>query len=101
MQYTDDNTEFDWDFPKNDENIGKHGISFDEARRIWLRPGELIIKEDTRHYNEDRFIAVGILPDKRVLIVVHTYRDEVIWIISAREAKPKERKHYYENLHRP
>ena len=54
---------------------------------------------DTEHsVNEDRFIILGISNKLKLLIVVHTYRenDEVIRIISARKATKSESKYYKE-----
>jgi uncharacterized DUF497 family protein len=92
--------DFEWDENKSDLNIDKHGISFEEAREIWLRPDEMLVEEDEGDYDEDRFLAWGLLADGTLIVVVHTYRNERIRIISAREAEPKETRRYYEKIHR-
>ena len=45
---------------------------------------------------EDRFILIGFSSASRLLVVCHCYRggDDVIRIISARKANPKERASY-------
>jgi uncharacterized protein len=99
MEYNDHL--FDWEDDKAQHNRKKHQLAFEDAIRIWLRPEEMVVEQDFGDYDEDRYLAFGRLPNNTVLIVVHTYRDEIIWIISARKAEPKERKHYLETLHRP
>jgi uncharacterized DUF497 family protein len=44
--------------------------------------------------DEDRFITIGMDAFGRILVVVYTFRGEVIRIISARRATPRERKQY-------
>jgi uncharacterized DUF497 family protein len=46
-------------------------------------------------YGEDRYILLGMVGD-RLLVVVHTVRGDTVRIISAREAEPHERRRYYE-----
>ncbi|MFH1262846.1 MAG: BrnT family toxin [Pseudomonadota bacterium] len=52
---------------------------------------------------EERWVTVGRSADRRVLLVVHTYRirvgeDEIIRIISARSATRKEGTQYEEGI---
>jgi len=44
--------------------------------------------------DEDRFLTIGMSDEGRVLLVVHTDRDEVIRLISARLATRIERNWY-------
>lgn len=92
--------EFEWDDNKNQLNLDKHDIDFNEAVSIWQRPDALFVEYDNRGYDEDRYLAWGLLPNGVLLIVVYTYRSERIRIISARHAEPNERKRYYEKIHR-
>ena len=48
------------------------------------------------HESEDRFITIGMDFLSRILVVVYTFRDVVIRILSARKATARERKVYYE-----
>jgi len=88
---------FEWDESKNRTNIGKHGVGFDEARRVFSDPN-VIIREDRVVEGEERLHAIGQVD--RVLLVVHTVREEglgaIIRIISARKATSAERKLYEE-----
>jgi len=89
---------FEWDENKNRANTVKHGIGFDEARRVFSDP-HLIVREDRVVDHEQRLHAIGYVD--RVLLVVHTVREQglgaIIRIISARKATPAERKLYEES----
>ena len=89
---------FEWDERKNRANIVKHGVGFDEARRVFSDP-HVIIRQDRVVEGEERLHAIGCV--ERVLLVVHTVREEglgaIIRIISARKATPAERKLYEES----
>ena len=88
---------FEWDEAKGRANIGKHGVGFDEASKVFSDP-YVIIREDRLVEGEQRLHAVGYV--NRVLLVVHTVREEgldaIIRIVSARKATPAERKLYEE-----
>jgi hypothetical protein len=90
---------FDWDNNKNQSNIAKHGISFEEAIAIFDDPN-ILNCEDTRfNYGETRFVSIGqiilVTQEKTVIIVVvHTQRNQTIRLISARKANERERKRY-------
>ena len=87
---------FSWDEQKNQENIRKHGVSFQEAATVFLNiPLEIFYDPD--HSNqEDRYIAVGYSNTERVLLVVHCENatGSEIRIISARKATPSERRQF-------
>jgi len=89
---------FEWDESKHRANIVKHGVGFDEARKVFSDP-HVIIREDRVVEGEQRLHAIGYVG--RVLLVVHTVREEglgaIIRIISARKATPAERKLYEES----
>lgn len=85
---------FEWDVEKADGNLRKHGISFDEAKSVFLDPLS-ITRSDPEHSTiEDRSVTIGASNAGRIIVVVHTERDERIRIISARAANPKERRDY-------
>jgi len=58
--------------------------------------GENAITIEDDHQKEDRFIIIGRDFLSRILVVVYTFRDIVIRIISARRATARERKMYEE-----
>jgi uncharacterized DUF497 family protein len=88
---------FEWDPNKDRANITKHGVAFEEARKVFSDP-HVISREDRMVDGERRLHAIGYV--ERVLLVVHTFREEgpgaIIRIISARKATPAERKLYEE-----
>ncbi|WP_407074461.1 BrnT family toxin [Psychrobacter sp. CAL346-MNA-CIBAN-0220] len=89
--------EFEWDEQKNSSNQRKHGLSFEEAARVFLDP--LCLRQQDRYENgEEGWQALGAVNGVAVLLVAHTQRDseggEVIRIISARPATKVERRFY-------
>jgi uncharacterized protein len=87
--------QFEWDEHKNRQNLKKHGISFEEAKEIFL--GIIFTSIDERFdYGEIREISIGTIQGVVIVTVTHTERKGIIRIISARKATPKERKAYYE-----
>lgn len=87
--------DFEWDDTKAAQNFATHGVSFEAARLAFEDPFALE-REDRRHdYGEDRFILLGIV-EERVLVVAFTVRGERTHIISARIAEPQERRRYHE-----
>lgn len=60
---------FEWDADKAELNRKKHGVSFEEARTVFLDPlGRLL--DDLRHSDhEDRLVLFGRSVDGRLLAV--------------------------------
>ena len=86
--------EFEWDEAKNLANIGKHGISFATARRIFERP-VLTRRDRRREYGEDRYVSIGTV-EEGLIVVAHTRRKGRTRLTSARPASRKERQAYHE-----
>ena len=87
---------FEWDENKNEQNIKKHGISFEAAVTIFA--GQPVTVRDAREYNEIRHNSIGEMEGTVVIVVTHTDRKGTIRIISARRANKKERNRYYGTL---
>ena len=87
---------FEWDPEKAAVNLRKHGISFEEASTAFSDPFARIDFDPDHSEDDERFILLGLSTAARILVVCHCYRenDEVIRIISARQAVPFERKQY-------
>ena len=84
---------FEWDEDKRQANIQKHGIDFVDVVPIFDH--DIFTVEDTRfQYDEPRYWGLGMLGVKAIL-VVYTYRDNVIRIISARRATKNEQKKFF------
>jgi len=86
---------FDWDPGKSHANRRKHGVSFSQAKSLFESGLDFLeIYDEAHSTDEDRFIAVGRV-GARIMVVVWTEREEdTIRIISARWATPKEIKLY-------
>ncbi len=88
--------ELEWDQEKRRTNLRKHGLDFADA--VHVLEGITIVIEDTREdYGEDRFIAIGTLKG-RVVVVVYTGPGEATRIISMRKATKYEESSYYEQV---
>lgn len=88
---------FEWDENKRQTNITKHGIDFIDARKIF--DYDTVTIEDNRfNYGEQRFIAIGLLNGKTI-VVVHTEISNKIRIISARKATKNEQQIYFNEIY--
>ncbi len=88
--------EFEWDENKRLANIRKHRIDFIDVEAVF--EGDTVTVEDDRFdYGEERFITFGLL-EGRVIAVVHTERDNLIRIISARKATKNEEIRYFQQI---
>ncbi len=90
---------FEWDQNKNKINKIKHKVSFEEASTIFFN-SFLEIPDIEHSINEERFIAFGISALRRELFACYCYRhkigeEEIIRIISAREATKEEKEDYF------
>ena len=89
---------FEWDEKKNKINIGKHNVSFEDAREIFDDPLHLSYLDERFSYFEERWITIGQTLSRKLVVAANLFfdkdGDEVIRIISAREATIHERKQY-------
>lgn len=87
---------FEWDERKSAANTKKHGVSFEEAKSVFVDERAKLIDDPDHSEDEDRFILLGLSSALRLLLVCHCYRAEgnVIRIISARKASTHESKFY-------
>jgi uncharacterized protein len=85
---------FEWDAAKADENLRRHGVSFDEAQDVFADPLARL-HADPDHSNEERReIIVGHSERGRLLLVSFTERQGRIRLISARPTTRTERRDY-------
>jgi len=91
---------FEWDPIKDSKNQQKHGISFSDACEVFDDPLHLSILDERYSYFEERWISVGQTKKSQILVVANLFFDsngeEVVRIISAREATSNERQQYEE-----
>jgi len=91
--------DFEWDDEKDLGNQQKHGLSFDEARRLFESGADYLEIFDAEHSeSEDRFIAIGPI-DRRLVVVVYTEPEEgLVRIIGARPANRREQALYRSHM---
>jgi len=86
--------QFEWNNGKARANLKKHGVSFEEAKTVWLDFFNIDLFDDEHSEGERRFLMVGESEQNRLLIVSYTERKNSVRIISARELTPKEKRDY-------
>lgn len=85
---------YEWDEQKSEENWRKHGLSFEDAPKVFA--GSCLSLEDTRFdYGEERYLTFGFL-DGRLVVIAHTPRSGNTRIISMRKANSREQQAYEE-----
>ena len=89
---------FEWDAAKAKTNVRSHGVRFEESRAGFDDPYAITIADDEADPPEERFVSIGMGALGRVLIVVYTYRDDNVRIVSARVAAASERAQYEAGL---
>jgi hypothetical protein len=88
--------EYEWDEAKNRKNLAKHGLSFEDAERVFSGPC-VTFEDDRFDYGEERLITLGLLTG-RLVVIAHSPRDEGTRIISMRKGNRREQKAYQERL---
>ena len=78
---------FEYDIQKSIINKKKHGIDFEEAKKLWEDIELLEIPAKT--VDEDRFLLIGKILNKHWSAVI-TYRERKIRIISMRRSRKEE-----------
>ncbi len=87
---------FEWDEVKAEKNLRDHGVDFADAATIFEDDLALTISDDAP--GEERFVTLGLDALGRHLVVVYTWRQDRIRIISARKASKTERRRYEEGV---
>ena len=89
---------FTWDDKKNEENVQKHGVSFEQAQEVFYDPLHLSKLDKRFSYFEERWITIGSTSQSEIVVAANLFfasdGEEVIRIISARIATSRERKQY-------
>jgi uncharacterized DUF497 family protein len=88
---------FEWDKRKENVNIKKHGISFEEARTTFYDENAVQFFDPDHSDEEGRFILLGVSHRLNTLVVCHCFREEetMVRIISARKADKDEANVYW------
>ena len=87
--------QFEWDSEKALINEKKHGVSFDDAARVFGDKNRLDYFDALHSEEEDRYITIGMV--NAVLFVVYTERGDATRLISARKATAREKRRYNDN----
>jgi uncharacterized protein len=87
---------FEWDERKAEQNLRKHGVSFDEASTVFGDSLSVTIDDPLHSADEHRFVILGYSVRQRLLVVVHTYHGKRVRLVSARAATRRERLMYEE-----
>ena len=92
---------FEWDAKKNEANIRKHGVSFEEAREVFDDPLHIALLDERFDCFQERWVTIGATHRRRIAVAANLYFDdedeEIVRITSAREATTKERRQYEAN----
>jgi uncharacterized DUF497 family protein len=92
----DISVQIEYDPDKREQTLSERGLDFARAAEIFA--GHHFTAEDFREdYSEPRFITVGLL-DSRMVVMVWTPRGEVRRIISMRKANEREQARYAPKL---
>ena len=88
---------FEWDKRREQANIRKHGITFEEAQTVFRDENAIQYFDPDHSEDEERFILLGLSTRVRALVVCHCFRESelVIRIISARRADSSESRSYW------
>ena len=83
---------YEWDLEKAKTNRQKHGICFADA--VWIFDDDRALTIEDDQPDEQRFVTLGMDGFGRLLVVVYTWVEDTIRIISARKATRSERSQY-------
>ena len=86
----------EWDPAKARANLRKHGVRFADAATALEDARAISIRDEGQ--DEERWISIGMDSLGRILVVVYTWRDERLRLISARPATRKEARQYEEGI---
>jgi uncharacterized protein len=86
---------FEWDSAKAASNAKKHGVRFSEAI-VALQDEFAATISDPDSEGEERFVSLGVDDRGRVLVTIFVQREDIIRIISSRQASKGEREVYEE-----
>lgn len=87
---------FEWDKGNVDKSYQKHGITPNEAEEVFVDKNVGVERDIKHQESEERYIAIGMTLNEKLLFVVFTVRGNLIRVISSRKANKKERRLYEE-----
>jgi uncharacterized DUF497 family protein len=84
----------EWDPAKAEANLGKHGVSFEEAATVLGDLLSITLADPDHSQTEERFLLLGRSATGRFLLLSIAERADIVRIISARSMTPRERRAY-------
>lgn len=94
--YNSTQMEAEWNPSKARANYRKHGVRFADAVTALEDTGTLTVRDEGA--SEERSISIGMDSLGRILVVVYTWREERVRLISARRATRREAQQYEEGI---
>lgn len=88
----------EWDNKKADSNLQKHSVSFTAAATVFDDVLARTRDDPDHSFDERRFVTIGMSHNGNVIVVVHTWTDSEVRIISARYPTPAETRDYEESI---
>lgn len=88
--------EIEFDPAKRAKTLQERGLDFNRATEVF-DGHHFTALDERKHYDEDRYITVGLL-DERMVVVVWTPRGSARRIISMRKANEREQAHYAQKM---
>jgi uncharacterized DUF497 family protein len=85
--------EFEWDPAKDQANWLKHGLPLEFGAAVFAAEDHVILPAFRTADAEERFKAIGLVEGK-LYTAVHTWRDNVVRMISVRRSNDSERRDY-------
>jgi uncharacterized DUF497 family protein len=82
---------FDWD-EANLKHIARHGVSREEAEQVILN--DPIDGWRQNQDGEERFMQIGVTNAMKILVVIVTWRGELVRVVSAFPAPPGLRSYF-------
>ena len=90
MRYT-------WNQEKNRNNIKRHKIAFEDAKRVF--EGATVERVDDRFdYGETRVYAIGLVEGLEITVIYTDRNNDERRIISAWRSEPHERRYYWQKI---
>jgi hypothetical protein len=86
-----------WDEEKRQKTLKERGLDFARCEEVFSGP-TLDFEDDRRDYGERRWVTLGFLETKLVVIVRTEPDDDHTRIISMRHAEPAERRRYEKEM---
>jgi len=88
--------QFSWHEPKRQTTLKKRGLDFAHAEQVFMGP-TFTFEDERKDYGEQRWVTLGLLREK-VVVIVHTESEDEIRVISMREATKNEQILFFSNF---